>query len=106
MSEPTRHTTPDGKFTLVFDPAEHLIGFDEYSWQLDHDNMVKYFKVSTEAQLLEALAANRLALIISRFEESGDEIQDVWLSHDPAGEKDCADEGEILECRYWNGTPA
>ena len=60
--------------------------------------------VSTTAQLLEALADRRLILAISRFEDTGDSIRGIWITHDAAAENSGRDEGETLEFRYWDGT--
>jgi hypothetical protein len=54
-------------------------------------------------QLIDALAAQRLVVVISRFDDTGDAIRDVWITHDAEAEKACCDEGESLEFRYWDG---
>ena len=102
-----RCPTPDGKFTLVVD-SDGVIGFDGYYWQTHVDELSQYRvvpAVSTIQELLDALAERRLVLVVSRFEDTGDEIRGVWITHDPAGEDAARDEGERLEFRYWDGAP-
>lgn len=96
-----------GEFTLVVD-SDGVIAFDGYYWQTDAEELSQYRVVppiATIPQLLDALAQRRLVLAISRFEDTGDEIRGVWITHDPAGEDAARDVGERLAFRYWDGAP-
>lgn len=100
-----KYPTPDGRFALVVD-ADGGIGFDGYYWQTHVDELPRYKTdppVATIPQLLDALVEHRLVLVISRFEDSGDEIRGVWITHDPVAEDAARDDGETLEFRYWDG---
>lgn len=100
-----RYTSPDALFTLVIDSADETIGFEDYSWRIQIDHFSSFRidpPVATTNQLIEALLDRRLVMVISRFEDSGDAIRDVWITHDPVAEKRCSDEGESLEFRYWD----
>ena len=102
-----RYPTPDGEFTLVVD-SDGVIAFDGYYWQTDAEELSQYRVVppiATIPQLLDALAQRRLVLAISRFEDTGEEIRGVWITHDPAGEDAARDVGERLAFRYWDGAP-
>lgn len=100
-----RYPTPDGLFTLVVD-SDGVIGFDGHYWQTHIDELPRYKvdpPIATMPQLLDALVEHRLVLVVSRFEDSGETIRGVWITHDPAGEDAARDEGEMLEFRYWDG---
>jgi hypothetical protein len=104
----TRYPTPDGGFMLIVDRSTDTIGFDGFYWQMAIDMLPRFRidpPVSTPEQLLEALVDRRLVLVVSRFDDSGDSIRGVWITHDPAAENAARDEGETLEFRYWDGTP-
>jgi hypothetical protein len=101
-----RHVSPDGAFTLVVDPGEDTIGFEGHFWRIHIDDLPSYRidpPIATVTQLLAALDTRRLVMVISRFDDTGDAIRDVWITHDPAAEKRGSDEGESLEFRYWDG---
>ncbi|MEO7326403.1 MAG: hypothetical protein ABIW82_16395 [Dokdonella sp.] len=100
-----RYTSPDGMFTLVVDPADDTIGFEGHFWRIHVDQLTSFRidpPIATVTQLIEALADRRLVVVISRFDDTGDAIRDVWITHDPATEKRCSDDGESLEFRYWD----
>ncbi|MEO5626563.1 MAG: hypothetical protein ABIQ70_11200 [Dokdonella sp.] len=101
-----RYVSPDALFTLVVDLADGVIGFEGYRWCTQADHLASYRidpPIATVTQLLEALVDHRLVMVISRFDDTGDAIRDVWITHDPLAEKLCSDDGESLEFRFWDG---
>lgn len=93
-------------FTLFVDPADDTIGFDHHFWRIHVDQLTSFRidpPIAAVSQLHAALVDRRLVVVISRFDDTGDAIRDVWITHGPVAEEQCSDEGESLEFRYWDG---
>ncbi|HZN99579.1 MAG TPA: hypothetical protein VFB93_00135 [Burkholderiales bacterium] len=102
MSDATRYTTPDGKFTLAVVPDHDLLGFEGYPWHTHGEFLPNVYRISSVPEFLNALFADRLVMAVSR---SGDTVHDVQVTDDPEGEKEWVKEGWTLELRYWSGRP-
>ena len=106
MSEASRHTTPDGRFTLIHDPADDdVIGFEGFPWHT-HSELLSGLdtepEIETMPQLIEALKQRRLVVAVSRINGN---IDDVWFTDDPESELIGLEQGHAVELRYWDGTP-
>jgi hypothetical protein len=101
-----RYPSPDGMFALEVDPEDGTVGFEGHYWRIDVEQLSAFRvdpPIATVTDLLDALAERVLVIVVSRFEDSGDEIRDIWITHDAQAEHNCRDEGESLEFRYWDG---
>jgi hypothetical protein len=106
MEQASRHTTPDGCFTLIFNAADDgVIGFDGYPWHTHQDllsGLDTEPEIETVEQLIDALSQRRLVLAVLR---TNGEITDVWFTDDPESEAAMPEHGETLELRYGDGQP-
>jgi len=103
MTTTARYTTPDGKFHLMVEPNDDLIGFEGFAWHTHGDLVTEYRvepPVESVPQFLEAVFADRLVIAVSRV---GDRVVDVLITDDPELELKYVPEGEAVELRYWSG---
>ena len=103
------HSSPDGFLRLIVtrdDTGDTTIGFDGYQWHTHGDILAAVYKLPEEEAIREYIDSILLDYQIIAISRVNGSIRNVWPSDDPI--VDCeyykASE-ELLEFRYWSGTP-
>jgi hypothetical protein len=107
------HVSPDGRlrFRVVTDDGGDVtLGFDGFPWHTHADVLAATTGVP-EAEAVRRFVADLLGGVsVVVLWSVGDELQDVWVSDDPARDAGYASSpyaqpGESVALRYWDGRP-
>ena len=101
------YTSPDGTltFTIEVDREGTTILSFGYPWHTHSDLLVPGHEETEEAAIegsVGKLLNNQAVIAISRRDGK---ITDICITWDPAVDLRYARDGEIVELRYWNGSP-
>src|SRR5437764_8577182 len=106
MTSTQEYLSPDGSLRLVVmteDDGDITLGFAGFAWHT-HADVLAAFAGRSESEAVErfvhAVVGNQAVIAVSRIRG---EVQDVWVSVDPASETRYLSEGESVELRYWDG---
>jgi hypothetical protein len=108
MSILQEYVSPDGRLRLLVcasPDGDLALGFDGYEWHTHADILARLSGLDqTEAvrRFVDDLLSDRAVIVL--WGVPG-EVRDVWVSADPALDKDYATERETIELRYWSGRP-
>ena len=109
-----QHQSPDGELTLVIlrEGEEISVGFDGFEWHT-HGNLLAAdypfedgLELTPEAaarRLVQDIVSNHVVIVVCRVDR---EIRDVWITEDIGKERRDRPQGEAIEFRYWDGSPA
>jgi hypothetical protein len=101
------HLSPDGRlrFLVVADSDDVALGFDGFPWHT-HADILASLSGLEEAEAVRRYVDDLLddKSVIALWGVPG-EVQDVWISEEPAREADYPLEGEVIELRHWSGRP-
>jgi hypothetical protein len=101
------YTSPDGTLTFTVEVEREgttILSFG-YPWHTHPDLLITELDRSEEAAIesfVGELLNNQTVIAISR---RAGRIADIGITLDPAAELRNALDGEIVELRYWNGSP-
>jgi hypothetical protein len=100
------YVSPDGelRFIVRLKDGDVTMGFDGYPWHTHGDILAAPAGSSAEAraeQFVDALLSNRSIIAVLKEQNA---IKDIWITDDPAQDKQHLGEGELVEFRVWGGS--
>ena len=103
-----RHTSPDEVLTLIAEQRgdDVQIRFEGLPWHTHGDILAQLGGLSVPTavdRFVDEVLRGQHVLALLRRDGL---LTDAWVTDDPAKDADYAGTGEVLEFRYWDGTPA
>ncbi|GEP12704.1 hypothetical protein [Methylobacterium gnaphalii] len=105
--EEERHTSPDGKLTLVVERLasedDFAIGFEGFDWHTHPDLLAGFYRqphLEAVRRFIDEIVSDRLSVVIARRHGI---IADIFVSFDPSSEEDDLPEDVTIELRTWSG---
>lgn len=105
MTSTEEHTSLDNllHFIVWKEDNDISLGFTGYRWHTHADMLIGTFgdseKIVVE-RFVHDLLNDKLVIAISRVKG---EVQDIWITDDPATELKYTQTDEEIELRYWSG---